>query len=95
MTSPDTLGGVVFDDSGLPSTAGAPVTSDSTLEDLAVTRFRSCRWHEKKDDAEYCAHGEVLPYAGRNGFKPRAWCLECGFYKLRRTVKRRSPDPEY
>ena len=85
----------MFDDSGLPSAAGSPVASDTAPEDPAVTRFRSCRWREKKDNAEYCSHGEVLPYAGKNGFSPGAWCLECGFYKLRRTVKRRDPDLEY
>ena len=38
---------------------------------------------------EFCKHGEVLPYAGRNGFNPRAWCPECTFYKARRKTRKR------
>ena len=87
----------MFDDSGSPSIVDPPEAPDSAPTDPAVTRFLSCRWHDKKDGAEYCSHGEVLPYAGRNGFSPESWCLECGFYKLRRTVKKRiqisSTDP--
>ena len=26
---------------------------------------------------------------GANGFDPDAWCPDCGFYKLRRTPKKR------
>ena len=87
----------MFDDSGSPSTTDPPVAPDPALEDPAAKRFQSCRWHDKKKDggAEYCSHGEVLPYAGRNGFNPDAWCLECGFYKLRRTVKKRNPELDY
>jgi len=31
----------------------------------------------------------VLPFAGKEGFKPDSWCPECAFYKLRRTPKKR------
>jgi hypothetical protein len=31
----------------------------------------------------------VLPFAGKEGFNADSWCLECGFYKLRRTPKKR------
>jgi hypothetical protein len=34
----------------------------------------------------------VLPMAGTTGFDPEAWCLECTFYKLRRTPKKRDPN---
>jgi hypothetical protein len=30
--------------------------------------------------------------AGTTGFDPEAWCLECTFYKLRRTPKKRDPN---
>jgi len=30
--------------------------------------------------------------AGTNSFDPEAWCLDCAFYKLRRTPKKRDPD---
>ena len=33
--------------------------------------------------------GIVVICAGTTGFKPEAWCPDCGFYKLRRTPKKR------
>ena len=59
-------------------------------EEPKANRFTSCRWHATKDSAAiaYCSHGDVLPYAGVNGFKPEAWCPECKLFKLRRTVKK-------
>ena len=78
----------MFDDSGAePSVSGdsAPATDDP-----AVARFRACRWHDAADGGtEFCRHGEVLPYAGRNGFNPRAWCPDCTFYKARRKARKR------
>ena len=60
-------------------------------------KFKSCRWHAKQDDggAEYCSHRDVLPYAGMNGFTPEAWCPECAFFKVRRTVKKRPDHLDY
>jgi hypothetical protein len=68
-----------------------------TVENQAVTpavaRFKSCRWRRPPDEgAECCGHRDVLPMAGTTGFDPEAWCLDCAFYKLRRTPKKRSPD---
>ena len=62
-------------------------------EDPALTRFTSCRWHATQDNggAAYCSHRDVQPYAGKNGFNPQAWCIECEFFKVRRTVKKRNP----
>lgn len=78
----------MFDDSGADRTvpdAAAPAL------DPAVARFRACRWHDESDGgAEYCKHGEVLPYAGRNGFSPQAWCPDCTFYKARRKARKRN-----
>ena len=61
-----------------------------TKKHPTVNRFTSCRWHATQDNAAgaYCSHGEVLPYAGVNGFKPEAWCPECKLFKLRRTIKK-------
>jgi len=41
------------------------------------------------DDLKYCSNRDVLPYAGKGGFDPEAWCPDCAFYKLRRTPKKR------
>ena len=77
----------MFNESSSPNAAN----TKTAREDPVVTRFLSCRWHDKNDrGSEYCMHGDVLPYAGRNGFNPEAWCPDCKFYKLRRAVKKRS-----
>ena len=55
----------------------------------AVEKFKSCRWRATPDDGEFCTHRDVLPFAGKEGFKPESWCPECAFYKLRRTPKKR------
>jgi len=55
----------------------------------AVEKFRSCRWRAKPEAGEFCTHRDVLPFAGKEGFKPESWCPECAFYKLRRTPKKR------
>ena len=55
----------------------------------AVIKFKSCRWRCAPEDGEFCTHRDVLPFAGKEGFKPDSWCPECAFYKLRRTPKKR------
>jgi hypothetical protein len=58
----------------------------------AVLRFKSCRWRRPPEDGpECCGHRDVLPIAGTS-FNPEAWCLDCTFYKLRRTPKKRDPE---
>ena len=62
----------------------------------AVVRFRACRWSVQGDGPEYCSNPDVLPYAGKRGFNPEAWCLDCAFYKLRRKAPRRQrPEDDY
>jgi hypothetical protein len=62
-------------------------------ETPAVTRFKACRWHETQENApSYCANRDVLPFAGRNSFNPEAWCPDCKLYKVKRKVKKRSPN---
>ena len=79
----------MFDDSGAArSTRETPALAS---DDPAVARFRACRWHDEIDGGtEYCKHGEVLPYTGRNGFDSRAWCPDCTFYKARRRTRKRT-----
>jgi hypothetical protein len=64
----------------------APVEAPSP----AVEKFRSCRWKAAPDaGGDFCTHRDVLPFAGKEGFKPESWCPDCSFYKLRRTPKKR------
>ena len=57
----------------------------------AVERFQTCRWRKPHENgsADCCGHRDVLPMTGANGFDPTAWCPDCGYYKLRRTPKKR------
>ena len=62
----------------------------------AAVRFRACRWSVRGDGPEHCSNPDVLPYAGRSGFNPEAWCLDCAFYKPRRKAsKQRRDDDDY
>ena len=72
-----------------PAPAQAPAG-----ESAAFVRFRSCRWHQPKENgnAEFCTHREVKPYAGTAGFDADAWCPDCQYYKLRRSPKKKSHD---
>jgi hypothetical protein len=72
--------------------ASAAPTADLPEVDPAVEKFRSCRWRATPDAGEYCTHRDVLPFAGKEGFKPESWCPECAFYKLRRTPKKRDKN---
>jgi hypothetical protein len=67
----------------VPAPASEPVVSP------AEARFKSCRWRATPDQGAFCTHRDVLPFAGKEGFSADSWCLECGFYKLRRTPKKR------
>jgi len=69
------------------ATAPAPVDTEPVAP--AVMKFKSCRWRCAPEDGEFCTHRDVLPFAGKEGFKPDSWCPECAFYKLRRTPKKR------
>ena len=63
----------------------------------AVERFRSCRWRKAAENGTpaCCGHRDVLPMTGANGFDAEAWCPGCGFYKLRRTPKKREYYDRY
>ena len=76
-----------------PATADAPAAAapiaDETAVSPAAQRFKSCRWRATPDQGEFCTHRDVLPFAGKEGFTADSWCGDCGFYKLRRTPKKR------
>jgi hypothetical protein len=63
--------------------------ADQPSANPAVAKFKSCRWKATPDQGDFCTHRDVLPFAGKEGFKPESWCPECAFYKLRRTPKKR------
>jgi hypothetical protein len=71
----------------------APTTPQASPEtpplSVAVEKFKSCRWRCTPDQGEFCTHRDVLPFAGKEGFKPDSWCPDCAYYKLRRTPKKR------
>jgi hypothetical protein len=69
--------------------AEADAAAPSEALNPAVEKFKSCRWRATPDQGDYCTHRDVLPFAGKEGFKPESWCPECAFYKLRRTPKKR------
>jgi hypothetical protein len=90
------------DDKGAAVTPGAPQGQTAPAEapaqeSAAFVRFRSCRWHQPKENgsAEFCTHREVKPYAGTAGFDADAWCPDCQYYKLRRSPKKKSPNDDY
>jgi hypothetical protein len=88
-----------------PTPAGTPEAPEATTtptpaatqDSAAFIRFRSCRWHQPKENgnAEFCTHREVKPYAGTAGFDADAWCADCQYYKLRRSPKKRQPGEDF
>ena len=68
---------------------GQAVTPEAGLLSPAVEKFKSCRWRATPDVGDFCTHRDVLPFAGKEGFVAESWCPDCGFYKLRRTPKKR------
>ena len=77
----------------LPSVEKAPdpvpPAADQPAANPAVAKFNTCRWKATPEQGDFCTHRDVLPFAGKEGFKPDSWCPECAFYKLRRTPKKR------
>jgi hypothetical protein len=80
-----------------PEAVTTPAETPAVPQTAAFTKFRSCRWHQPKENgsAEFCTHREVKPYAGTAGFDADAWCPDCQYYKLRRSPKKREPRDEY
>jgi len=80
--------GTASDPDGTTTTTTAPAADAPELS-AADARFKSCRWRATPDQGPFCTHRDVLPFAGKEGFSADSWCLECAFYKLRRTPKKR------
>ncbi len=78
-----------------PVPPGEANPAGTELSPPAVQRFQTCRWRRQPENGntlEYCTHRDVQPMAGTTGFDPRAWCLDCEFYKIRRTPRKRQPE---
>jgi hypothetical protein len=72
------------------ATSDAPaIPTDPGTGSAAAEKFKSCRWRATPDVGDFCTHRDVLPFAGKEGFVADSWCPDCGFYKLRRTPKKR------
>jgi hypothetical protein len=80
-----------------PQDTSVAMESPAAPESASWARFRSCRWHQPKENgsSEFCTHREVKPYAGTSGFDADAWCPECQYYKLRRSPKKKQPGDEF
>ena len=68
--------------------------SSSNNPSAAAERFHSCRWRKaaENETPEHCTHRDVLPMAGTAGFVPESWCVDCVFYKAKRTPRKRPQD---
>ena len=69
--------------------ARQPETPPAAPVSASVVKFQSCRWRADPEAGAFCTHRDVLPFAGKEGFVAESWCPDCGFYKLRRTPKKR------
>ena len=73
------------DDGATTATDNAPKLSP------AGERFHSCRWRKAAENGtpEHCTHRDVLPMAGTTGFTPESWCADCGYFKAKRSPRKR------
>jgi hypothetical protein len=71
------------------------MTGPTPPASVAQTRFNSCRWQRpaEGDQPACCGHRDVLPMAGTSGFNPESWCLDCGYFKMKRAPKPRPAPP--
>jgi hypothetical protein len=71
----------------------APVAEAKVPLSAAEARFHSCRWRKAADSGipDHCTHRDVLPMAGITGFVPESWCSDCGYFKAKRSPRKR-PD---
>jgi len=94
------MAGSEFDSADAPAPAPAPGNATpeapaAPTASAAVQRFQSCRWRQEAEDGvpAHCTHRDVQPMTGTAGFDPEAWCPNCELYKVRRTPRKRPPQP--
>lgn len=70
-----------------PATPAAPAAPVSPAEE----RFQSCRWRKPAENGtpDHCTHRDVLPMAGTAGFQSDSWCGDCGYFKAKRSPRKR------
>jgi hypothetical protein len=85
----------------VPDPAAAAVTTTvapaaKPVLSAATERFHSCRWRKAPSEEntlpDHCTHRDVLPMAGTAGFAPDSWCVDCAFYKAKRTPRKRQEE---
>ncbi len=74
-----------------------PVSSDTAAKEPlspAAERFHSCRWRKPAENGtpDHCTHRDVLPMAGTTGFVPESWCVDCGYFKMKRSPRKRQEE---
>jgi hypothetical protein len=83
---------------GATAVANAPTVAGAVPLSAAAQRFQTCRWRKGPEAGlvDHCTHRDVLPMTGTGGFEADSWCTECGFYKVKRTPrKRQAPEDRY
>jgi hypothetical protein len=94
---PSSAPGVETNASSTPAGNGAPAVPPAAEAkaplSAAAERFHSCRWRKAADTGipDHCTHRDVLPMAGITGFVPESWCSDCGYFKAKRSPRKR-PD---
>ncbi len=85
---------------GVPPIAGTsvpaiPVADAKAPLSAAAVRFHSCRWRKAAENGgapDHCTHRDVLPMAGTTGFVPESWCSDCGYFKAKRSPRKRPEE---
>jgi hypothetical protein len=64
------------------------------VQSAGTERFHTCRWRKPAENGlpDHCTHRDVLPMAGTAGFVPDSWCIDCQFYKAKRTPRKRQEE---
>jgi hypothetical protein len=72
-----------------------PVAETKAPLSAAAVRFHSCRWRKAAENGgppDHCTHRDVLPMAGTTGFVPESWCSDCGYFKAKRSPRKRPEE---
>jgi hypothetical protein len=78
----------------VPNGTSSDVAPDKDARSPAAERFQSCRWRKPAENGtpDHCTHRDVLPMAGTTGFVPESWCADCGYFKMKRSPRKRQDE---